>query len=358
MMTPMFQVWCFDSNLGYQPDFVLQTNKNFHICEMSKNEGKDPLSILINKSAKRITSVKAQCNTLFMFSLNRNPAKFPNVTSLDLQGVYFDNSSLLVLAPQLVNLRLSEIKALEKFDISSVDEDSACFTKLRTLSLDNVEIDVEKILSKSCKTLKCFEYSSFNEPDVVYAGLVHLDEKLSLSNLSITLYEIHDGEPLRNLLSKCSESLKTLTLILCECKVDFSSLLTQPMKITELKISEDGVDEEGIEIFLNKCSLVHDLTLDEFVKKFNVFVTKNLRKLRLDNCSSKCITSVLKQASKSSLQTLHLWHHDTDDYEFHVIPELDTVWLEDGEIKIEEVSKLFPQNTKVYIIYSDLNGQI
>ena len=86
-----------------------------------------------------------------------------------------------------------------------------------------------------------------------------------------------------------------------------SLLLEKTLKITTLELESEAV--VGLALFLNKCPLVQNLTLvgfDEFREEGNSLVLKDLRKLTMKYCLSKCINNVLREASKSSVKSIHL----------------------------------------------------
>jgi hypothetical protein len=362
-MAPMFQNWCFDARKGIQPDLVLKANNNFSVSVLEDSSAVDPATNLFNVYSHRITSIKMNVKRGDLLKyLDNEPFKFSNLTTLDLDSVFigqddfgnnsvlFGINSLLVLAPKLENLRLADngwahdfeyVEEWFEFDISSVDEDSKCFTKLKTLSLKNIKTDLSKILSKCSKTLKSLDLNEF-------FNLENLEEELScLDNLSIFVRSNTSTNPLRNLLSKCSKSLKTLKFIDGSECFDFSSLLEQTLKITTLELTLTTVD--GLTLFINKCPFIQNFFLIGSNEEVNSLCLKDLRKLVIDCCFFKCTNSVLKQASKSSVKALHLVDfYDIKDLEFPVIPELDAIWLKDCcNFGMEEVSKLFPQNAEV-----------
>ena len=351
-MAPMFKNWCFEADKGTQPDFVLQANMNFCVSVLEDRSSVDIVTNLMNGYSHRITSIKVDVDRgVLLYYLDNEPSKFSNLTSLDLESVFIGDDALLVLAPNLENLRLAQhcMDDME-YDISSVDEDSKCFTKLKTLSLRNIKIDLDKILSKCCNTLESLNLNY----DGVYLPLVNLDKELStLNNLSITVRYNDSANLIRNLLSKCSRSLKTLKFFYFGECFDLSSLLEETLKITTLEVESKSVD--GLTLFLNKCPFIQNLTLNGFHgfrEEENNLVLKDLRKLTMIYCFSKCTNSVLREASKSSVKSIHLVCIDLvnrdGELEFPVIPELDTIWIEHcHDIGIAQVSKLFPQNVKV-----------
>ena len=107
-MAPIFQNWCFEPTKGTQPDFVLKGDKNY--CVLIRDHFVvDPTTHLKNGYLKRITSIKINTTPRgnFYSYLNCYPHEFSNLTSLDLDNVGLTNESLLVLAPNLENLRLA-----------------------------------------------------------------------------------------------------------------------------------------------------------------------------------------------------------------------------------------------------------
>jgi hypothetical protein len=255
-----------------------------------------------------------------------------------------------VLAPQLENLRLVNMK--KELDISSVDKDSKAFSKLKNLKLENIQIDLTKILTNSCNTLESLELY-----DVEFSD--NLEEELScLTYISIT-YEFGDFEyngvelSLSKLLSNCSQSLRTLKLVIDNngFPIDFSKLLKQPMNITTLKI--EIIDEgQNFEKFLNKCPLIQNLFLGDYSAKeeLNKIVLKDLINLKFHLCNAKCMNGFLKYAS-TSLKTLQFscFTHQFQELEIPLIPKLDTVLDTLGIIEIEEITKLFPTNVQVML---------
>ena len=106
----MFQNWGFEANFGFQPDFVLKTDKSFNVSAMERNSKSCPTGNLINNYVDRISSLQIDHEGILMEFLINNPAKFTQLTSLDLESVYFDDEALLKLAPQLEHLRLAHLK--------------------------------------------------------------------------------------------------------------------------------------------------------------------------------------------------------------------------------------------------------
>jgi hypothetical protein len=276
-MAPMFKNWCFEADKGTQPDFVLKADKNLCVSVLEDRSAVDPVTNLMNGYSHRITSIKmdVERGNLLKY-LDKEPSKFSNLTSLDLESVFIEDDALLVLAPNLENLRLADNSMGDiEYDISSVDEDSKCFTKLKTLSLRNIKIDLDKILSKCCNTLESLNLSY----DMVYLPLVNLDKELStLNNLSITVRYNDSANPVRNLLSKCSKGLKNLKFFDFGKCFDLSSLLEETLKITTLELKSNSVD--GLTLFLNKCPFIQNLTLLGFREEGNILVLKDLRKLK------------------------------------------------------------------------------
>ena len=355
-MAPIYKDWCFEAIKGTQPNFILKSDKKFVVSVLSDSSVVDPTTNLVDSYLDRILSIRIDLDGILMNSLNRKPSRFKHLTSLDLESVEFWNESLLMLAPQIENLRLAYIQSKEpfidfeeysEFDISSVDENSMCFTKLKTLTLWNIQIDVKKILTKCCNILVYLELDPLNVLDNLEQDLT------SLKHLSIDLVSPISGEAASNLLTKCSSSLRTLKLTgFCNVQNEFLALLAQNMKITNLEIeSQYG----NFEKFFKKCPLIQKLKIMGHEEKIKHIVLKDLINLELHGCKKKCITSLLKQTSKS-LKTLHL----TDSLDeimkckLHEIPKLDTVWInydieELGSDELDKVRKLFPTNAKVKV---------
>ena len=343
-MAAIFKDWCFQASRTIPFDLMADTSKKFRVKAI-KDE--DNTSDLIKRFVSRFSGLRINFRGVLLNNLERKPAAFLNVTSLDLENVTFSVEALLVLAPQLENLRLVNIK--KELDISSVDKDSKAFSKLKNLKLENIQIDLTKILTNCCKTLESFELNDVNLSD-------DLEEELSsLTYLSLTHYIEYDGSELclGNLLSKCSRSLRTLRLEIIG-KVDFSKLLKQPMNITTLKIRNVN-GGQNFEKFLNKCPLIQNLFLGDYRAKeeLNKVVLKDLTNLDFTSCNAKCINGFLKYAS-SSLKTLHFNSYyalELQDLEIPVIPKLDTFSHLLGNKDQDLVSKLFPTNVQV-IFYS------
>ena len=356
----MFQSWCFEGSRGTQPDFILNANKSFHLIELKESPKADPISNLMNRFPHRISSIQIDKEGVLLNILNSNPVRFSHLTSLDLENVLFRSSSLLIVAPQLEQLKLARMKN-PFLDISTVDENSKCFTKLKTLKLINIDIDVKKILDKCCNSLKYFECIRCRSVD----NLRYLENGLSsLQYLDIVLKFNDSKEALRNLLFKCSGSLKTLTLFVNSSKIDMSYLLEQALNITSLEvINQNPREQSNIEEFLNRCPLLQKLTLDGYNKKMNRIVLKDLRYLVLDFCGSKCMTSVLEQVSEFSLRTVEITQIQEYDMlmecEFPVISKLDKILVHrfnydetEGihKQRIDNVVKLFPSDAEVRFI--------
>ena len=241
-----------------------------------------------------------------------------------------------------------------QFRLYSVDKDSDCFIELKTLKIEgNIEIDLTKVLTKCCKTLVHLELN----PNVDDCYRLELQHQLqSLNYLSISFSCRFDETNVKNLLSKCSGSLRTLKLVLYykTDKTDYSVLLEQTLKITTLEIESD---EGDIEKFLNKCPLIQNLTLNGHKKEVGRIILKDLRKLEFVDCSAGCVTSLLKTVSNSPLKSLHFSYSGLSG-DMPVIPELDSVWLNhafsyrrnDIETAVDQLAKLFPKNVQVNLI--------
>ena len=239
-----------------------------------------------------------------------------------------------------------------EFDISTVDEKSKCFTKLKTLKLRGIEIDVRNILSKCCNRLEYLELNSLS-------GLELLEVELfNLEHLFIELFIEFEEESLRNLLSKCSGSLKTLNLSFIDINdMTLSTLLGQTMKITAFELESEYELEDGIDIFLNKCPLLQSLTLHEYHMEIKGVILNDLTTLELDQCGAKCINSILKQSAKHFLNTveLKLSSKVIMEYQFPLISTLDKILVHHcDQVKgiknkpvLEKIIKLFPSDVQV-----------
>ena len=301
-LAPIFHSWCFQVDKGIQPDFVLKDDgKNFQVIDLRSNYAADPTNHLLKTCTKRISGIKIEKEGVLLNHLSRNPADFLILTSLDLGAVRFDKDSLLILAPQLENLRLNSLMYSD-IDISSVDEDSQCFSRLKTLILWNMEIDVKKILSKCCNKLKHLELVNLRLSD----NLDNLEYELSsLSYLFFCMNFEDTVHSLRNLLSKCCRSLRTLKLSTHQNCIDMSTLLDQTTEIKELEISRP-TSVKNIADFLRKCPLVQKLSFRhvDVHKKVKGFILKDLINLELKDCNARFMSKILKYTSKHSLRTV------------------------------------------------------
>ena len=360
-MASMFHNWRFEANRGIQPEFILKDDKNFHLSALNRNKEICPTTNLMNYK-HRILSIIIDFEGLLLCNIRKDPSGFSNLTSLELESVIFDQNSLLILAPNLEYLRLSGITSCEVFDFSSVDEESKCFTKLRTFIAERnyMEIDIKKILSKCCYTLKLLKLS----PLKLSHGLEDLTQEFSLLNqLTITTCDHLSNAPLRNLLSKCSGSLKTLDLTSFSDNLDFSTILVQTMNITTLEIFQG----KGIELFLNKCPLIQKLYLDVCEEEFSEIKLIDLTNLELVSCGTKTMESVFNQTFKCSLKTVNITNGAQEILQcnFPVILNLDKVLVdvhyqcwssEDLKKKaLDNVVKLFPDDSKVGLIVTRWN---
>ena len=285
------------------------------------------------------------------------PAEFPHLTSLSLSNVNFDNDSLLFLAPQLEHLSLAFMYN-DEIDISTVDEKSKCFTKLKTLKLWYIDIDVNKILSKCCNTLEYLELeilSGLKLTELEFSHLEHLIVQFSIE---------YDRESLKNILAKCCGSLKTLKLTFMEIEeMGFCTLLEQTMNITALELEFESEVEDGIDIFLNKCPLLQRLTIHGYHREVKGIILKDLTILNLDMCGAKCMTSILIQSANYSLKTVELKQRSEVimECEFPVISKLDKILVHKyyNETEhmhkqgIDNIAKLFPSDAEVRFIYSN-----
>jgi hypothetical protein len=346
-MAPMFEDWGFADNRGTQPDFILEKEKNIRIRHLKRRSENGP-SQNLTKYANRITSLQTDLEGALLSYLKVCPAKFSKLTSLELENVEFDNDSLLMLAPQLQNLGLSNIKQEhEYFDLESVDEGCESFTKLKTLTLKDVEIDLVKILTKCSNTLEYLELK--------FPGLpANLGQEFSsLRTLNLYLDASNSGHSVRNLLTKCCGSLITLIIHSpYHAKLDYSALLQHPIGITTLEINAHK--KSDIETFLSKCPMVQTLILRNYFGELNTLFMKDLINLNLRWCGPKCMTSALKQASTVKLKTFQFRHSalkfNLAEIDFPVIPEIDTVMIVDTTLnsaEFDQVLKLFPRNAKV-----------
>jgi hypothetical protein len=263
----------------------------------------------------------------------------------------------LFLAPQLEHLSLALVD--DEFDISTVDEKSKCFTKLKTLKLLRSMIDVKKILIKCSNKLEYFKLDSLS----IVNGLEFTELEFShLEYLNLQFWFEYPGESLKNILSKCCVSLKTLKLSFIDMEeIGFCTLLEQTMNITTLEL-EFASEEEGIGIdkFLNKCPLVQRLTIYGYHREVNGIILKDLTTLKLDWCESKCVTSILNQSAKYSLKTvdLNLSSKVIMECQFPVISTLDKILVHDSaqgrgirkKRVLKKIKKLFPSNIEVRLI--------
>ena len=348
-MAPIFKDWCFEASRRISQDFIWDTNKKIRIHALKTKRPIDFTKPLLNGFSNRISSMRIDFKGVLLNNLERKPAGFSNLTSLDLESVKFSNDSLLMLAPQLEKLRLAYMKKQE-FDLSSINSESMAFSKLRNLILIDIHIDLKKILTKCCHTLKSMELIGFH--------LNTLEQELTCLNYLSISPGRGVSDQMSNLLTKCSGSLRTLKLDFFETElINLSSLLKQTMKITTLVMEYEG---DNLDQFLSKCPQVQNLTLRSYRKAIDDVVLKDLRKLNFDYCQFEFVISFLKNAS--SLKTLYLANlHSVQDLEFPVIPELDTVWIYYGSrTEMEQVSKLFPNNVQVMsnLCRIDIDNQI
>ena len=368
-MDPRYKYWCFNASRGTPPNFVLNSDKKFCTKILDYDEHYDrsnltKIGISINRFADRISSLKIDVGLgairekkLLDRLRSMKPVGFSNLTTLDVETCNFDNISLLQLAPQLENLRLFCVNT--DFDLSTVRKNDNCFTKLKSLDIDLCELDVSKILTKSCKTLEHLKLGQ---------GECRNIKKLrnNFSNLkSLEVNASYAEKPVKDLLSKSGGSLKSLKLALNEYNdvnlIDFSTLLDQSTNITTLNICPG---KNSIDNFLKNCSDVQNLTFTYCYGEIKDFVMKNLTRVEFVRCDAFCISSVLKQLSKSCVRTLDFnckekEHGEIDltslnefkSCEFSVIEKLDTVYfsyINDPEI-INKVHQLLPPEAKVSI---------
>ena len=193
------------------------------------------------------------------------------------------------------------------------------------------------------------------------SGLELLEHELShLEHLIIYSFREYDRESLKNILSKCCVSLKTLKISYVE-EGSFFTLLKQTMNITALELNFESEVEDDIDIFLNKCPLLQRLTIYGYDREVNGINLKNLTTLELDCCGPKFITSLLKQSAKYSLKTveLKLSSKVIMECQFPVISTLDKIlvhdWAQEKGVKkkpaFDKIMKLFLSNVEVRLIH-------
>ena len=356
LMDQLFHVWSFDIYRANVPDFVLKSDKKYCVkirIDPTADLTSSDIGNFINRHSQKMSSLDINAvnepqhySDILMSSLtNMKPAEFPYLTSLDLNDLQFDNNSLLLLAPQLEHLRLSH--CTPGFDLSSVSEEDECFSRLRTLYVFHCNIDLKKILAKSCKTLKALglktSYTTRNIVDFNH-------EFTSLEYLRIILSCKIEERMVRNLLTKASKTLRTLVLTMGSSEeIETSTLLQQPMKITSLKVAQVNT---SLSQFLKSCPLVQDLTLHCCTGELEGTVLKDLQNLFFHDCNVSYISIVLKLASKSQLRTLQIVDPDDEleNCDFPLIPELDRVCIEYDATQTQEldhVLSLFPENVEV-----------
>jgi hypothetical protein len=237
-----------------------------------------------------------------------NPIKFPNLIYLELAYSGFDNESLLLLSAQLQTIIFHNLAT--EFDISSVsdDKDDKRFTKIKKLNFHDCKIDMNKILTKSCYTLKDLELSYKQQPfvniedfrqELTSIQSVHLTVKSKSQNLE---------QSVRALISR-SRKLRTLDLqLLSNAPFDFSSLLEQSIDVTTLSVYSG---RNNVQEFLNKCPKLQKLTLRSYMKRINRLDLNDLVYLKLEHCSNKCFNSILKQETcgfdKEEIVTYDSW---------------------------------------------------
>ena len=367
-MDSRYKYWCFNASRGTLPNFVLNSDKKFctKILDYDEHDDRsnlDKIGISINRFADRISSLKIDVvlgaireKKLLDRLRSMKPVGFSNLTTLDVEFFKFDNISLLQLSPQLENLRLHCIDTV--FDLSTVRNNDKCFTKLKSLDIYSCKLDVSKILSKCCKTLKHLMLGQ--------GECRHMKKlKHNFSNLkSLEVNASFSEKPVKDLLSTSAGSLKSLKLELFEddkVVIDFSTLLDQSTNITTLNLCPV---RNNIDNFLKKCPDVKNLILTYCYGEIKDFVMKNLTRVEFVRCNAFCISSVLKQLSKSCVRTLDFNCKEEEigeidltslnelkSCEFSAIEKLDTVYfscINDPEI-INKVHQLFPPEAKVSI---------
>ena len=343
-MAQIYRNWYWNTlEYGTPPDFVLKSRKKICVYALKDDDHSDDddeyatnaAAITLNRFAHKISSIKV--NSLYLMTNVKcmKPAEFPHLTSLDLEAVDFDNDSLLMLAPQLESLRL--VKIWKRFDISSIDEESKSFTKLKILKIEYVQIDVKKILTKCCNSLKylVLESGKWDLDEFRFdSGIWHLEdlekELPNLINLYVRVNKNLPVESVRHLLTKCSVSLRTLSFH-SDVTIDLSTLLKQTMKITTLEANFRSVD--GLEILLSKCPLVQKLSIKNYYQEVKELVLKDLTYLELFWCGSQFMTSFLNQANKSSLNTVHIRQESEvlNECKIPVISKMDKLVVTPGD---------------------------
>lgn len=83
-MAPMFKDWRFEANKGTQPDFILNSEKNFHVSDLRNSSNVDPTSNLMSRYTNRISGVKIDLKGELLRYLKKYPSDFKQLTSLDL----------------------------------------------------------------------------------------------------------------------------------------------------------------------------------------------------------------------------------------------------------------------------------
>ena len=344
LLAQIYRNWYWNT-LEYvtPPDFVLESRKKICVYALKDDDHSDDddeyatnaAAISLNRFAHKISSIKVNSVYLMTNVKCMKPAEFPHLTSLDLEAVDFDDDSLIMLAPQLESLRL--VKIWKRFDISSIDEESKSFTKLKILKIEYVQIDVKKILTKCCNSLKylVLESGKWDLDEFRFdSGIWHLEdlekELPNLINLYVRVNKNLPVESVRHLLTKCSVSLRTLSFH-SDVTIDLSTLLKQTMKITTLEANFRSVD--GLEILLSKCPLVQKLSIKNYYQEVKELVLKDLTYLELFWCGSQFMTSFLNQANKSSLNTVHIRQESEvlNECKIPVISKMDKLVVTPGD---------------------------
>ena len=220
------------------------------------------------------------------------PAKFPNLIYLELAFCSFDNDSLLLLSAQLQTIIFHNVTT--EFDISSVsdDKDDKRFTKIKKLKFHDCMIDMNKMLTKCCYTLKYLELGYKQQPFVNLEDFRHNLTAIQSVNVTVKSKSQNLEQSLRALISR-SRKLRNLDLqLLSNAPFDFSSLLEQSIDITTLNVYSG---RNNVQEFLNKCPKLQKLTLRSYMKTINRLDLNDLLYLKLDHCSNKCLNSILKQ---------------------------------------------------------------
>ena len=367
MSSMFYGDWCFDLSKGTPPDIVMKSDRMFQItCNVEKETQINVYKKIINSLANRITSLSVTDfvdDELPLHNLLKDiePAKFANVTSLFLEFCEIDNQCLLLLAPQLESLYLDQI--CTEFDLSNVtttSEDES-FTRLKSLTLKVVYIDVLKIVEKCSTTLQFLELEfdqHMMKQNTVWSLINFQDlehDLRSLKSLNVFVDMVEELPGVQNLLSKACRSLVKLDMGFSNLLqlVDLSTLVEHEqsliIKSLDLKLYSNV---NNVNKFLKKCPLTQNLTLEGYEKRIKKVELNNLSTLTLSNCGIKCTRSMLKLVAKTKLRNLHLFAaYDLQMPDLHVISSLDKVSITFGFLlnseEVDKLTRLFPREEKV-----------